>query len=129
MKPYFQDDAVQIYLGDCREIVPTLGRFDLLLTDPPYGINYKPERNYTGNKKWGARKPYPSVHGDDADFDGAFLAGVADKSILWGANHYADTLPKSGSWLVWDKKNGGTLARGCTASDADLAWTDFNTLK
>ncbi len=35
--PYYQDDAVTIYHGDCREIVPTLGRFDLLLTDPPYG--------------------------------------------------------------------------------------------
>ncbi len=37
LKPYYQDDAVTIYHGDCREIVPTLGRFDLLLTDPPYG--------------------------------------------------------------------------------------------
>ena len=36
-KPYYQDEAVTIYCGDCREIVPTLGRFDLLLTDPPYG--------------------------------------------------------------------------------------------
>lgn len=36
MKPYYQDNAVTIYHGDCREIVPTLGRFDLLLTDPPY---------------------------------------------------------------------------------------------
>jgi site-specific DNA-methyltransferase (adenine-specific) len=38
VKPYYQDDAVTLYLGDCREIVPTLGRFDLLLTDPPYGV-------------------------------------------------------------------------------------------
>jgi site-specific DNA-methyltransferase (adenine-specific) len=37
MTPYYQDDAVTIYYGDCREIVSTLGRFDLLLTDPPYG--------------------------------------------------------------------------------------------
>lgn len=37
MKPYYQDPAVTIYHGDCREVVPTLGRFDLLLTDPPYG--------------------------------------------------------------------------------------------
>ena len=37
MKPYYQDDACTIYLGDCREIVPTLGRFDLICTDPPYG--------------------------------------------------------------------------------------------
>lgn len=36
-KPYYQDDAVTIYHGDCREIVPGLGRFDLVLTDPPYG--------------------------------------------------------------------------------------------
>lgn len=39
-KPYYQDDAVTIYHGDCREILPTLGQFDLLLTDPPYP-NYK----------------------------------------------------------------------------------------
>jgi DNA modification methylase len=38
MTPYYQDDYVTIFLGDCREIVPTLGHFDLLLTDPPYGI-------------------------------------------------------------------------------------------
>lgn len=39
LKPYYQDDAVTIYHGDCREIVPQLGRFDLLLTDPPYDVH------------------------------------------------------------------------------------------
>jgi site-specific DNA-methyltransferase (adenine-specific) len=38
MKPYYQDDAVTIYHGDCREILPTLGPVDLVLTDPPYGV-------------------------------------------------------------------------------------------
>jgi site-specific DNA-methyltransferase (adenine-specific) len=38
MTPYYQDDACTIYHGDCRGILPTLGRFDLLLTDPPYGV-------------------------------------------------------------------------------------------
>lgn len=38
MKPYFEDGTVQLYLGDCRDIVPTLGlQADLVLTDCPYG--------------------------------------------------------------------------------------------
>lgn len=45
MEPYYQNDAVQIFHGDCREILPTLGEFDLLLTDPPYGIGYKSGRD------------------------------------------------------------------------------------
>lgn len=40
MEPYYSDDHVTIYHGDCREILPDLGRVDLVLTDPPYGINY-----------------------------------------------------------------------------------------
>ena len=38
IKPYYQHQGITIYHGDCREILPELGRFDLLLTDPPYGI-------------------------------------------------------------------------------------------
>ena len=38
MKPYFQQDGVTLYHGDCREILPTLGQqFQTVLTDPPYG--------------------------------------------------------------------------------------------
>lgn len=40
MTPYYQDDAVKIFLGDCREILPQLEPVDLVLTDPPYGIGY-----------------------------------------------------------------------------------------
>ena len=36
MKPYFEDDAVQIWHGDCRDILPSLPKVDLVLTDPPY---------------------------------------------------------------------------------------------
>ena len=38
MKPYYQDEWVTIYHGDCREILPELPKVDLVLTDPPYGI-------------------------------------------------------------------------------------------
>lgn len=36
MTPFYQEDGITIYCGDCREILPSLGEFDLLLTDPPY---------------------------------------------------------------------------------------------
>ena len=38
IKPYYEHQGITIYHGDCREILPEIGRFDLLLTDPPYGI-------------------------------------------------------------------------------------------
>ena len=41
-----------LYLGDCREILPTLGTFDAALTDPPYGINYGAQLKGKGNG-WG----------------------------------------------------------------------------
>ena len=37
-EPYYQDDMVTIYNADCRQVLPFLPKFDLLLTDPPYGI-------------------------------------------------------------------------------------------
>ena len=38
-EPYYQDDWATIWLGDCREILPTLPPADLVLTDPPYAIS------------------------------------------------------------------------------------------
>lgn len=38
MTHYYQDSAITIYHGDCREILPGLEKVDLVLTDPPYGI-------------------------------------------------------------------------------------------
>ena len=38
MKPYYQDEWVTIYHGDCREVLPELPKVDLVLTDPPYGV-------------------------------------------------------------------------------------------
>jgi site-specific DNA-methyltransferase (adenine-specific) len=40
-KPYYEDEAVTIYHGDCREIIPTFedASIDFIFTDPPYGHN------------------------------------------------------------------------------------------
>lgn len=47
MKPYYQDDAVTIYHGDCRDILPSLPKVDLVFADPPFNVG-KPY----GNSDW-----------------------------------------------------------------------------
>jgi len=41
MKPYYEQDGITIYHADCREVLPTLEKVDLVLTDPPYGVAYE----------------------------------------------------------------------------------------
>jgi DNA modification methylase len=122
MKPYYEDAYVTLFLGDCRELLPMVGRFDLLLTDPPYGMGYQ-----HGARKGGVLlgSDGESVVGDDEPFSPWHLLNVAQRSILWGANHYASRLPDSRGWLVWDKRGDEGLSND--QSDCELAWTDFLT--
>ncbi len=53
MKPYYQDSYVTIYHGDCREVLPTLDKVDLVLTDPPY---FLPIQSYVGTRGNGYQK-------------------------------------------------------------------------
>lgn len=39
MKPYYEQDGITIYHGDCRDVLPQLGA-DVVLTDPPYNVGY-----------------------------------------------------------------------------------------
>lgn len=54
MKPYYEDQWVKIYLGDAREVLPTLPLVDMVLTDPPYGIKNGIfwRRNGDGLENW-----------------------------------------------------------------------------
>lgn len=120
MSLYYEDSAVQIYLGDCREILPSLPKVDLVLTDPPYGINYVFHGGGDGSQ--GSRrlaaspsKSKPMV-GDDAQFDPSFL--LQWPCLLWGANYYSSLLPL-GRWLVWDKHCEGLEL---SQSSVEFAW-------
>ena len=121
MKPYYEDGSVTIYHGDCREVLPAIdvSDVDLLLADPPYGMNYQ-----HGARKGGALLGFDgeAVVGDDKPFDPTPFLGFPN-IILWGANHYADKLPPSRGWLVWDKRGGITPN---DQSDCELAWTNFS---
>jgi hypothetical protein len=124
--PYYSHGGIQIFLGDCREVLPTLGRFDLLLTDPPYGLSIDTRNDFRGrglrrqNPKGPCRsKDWAPVTGDDRYFDPVALLPLAPQAILWGANNYASRLPDSPCWLAWDRKCG--RAGDSDATDAELA--------
>jgi site-specific DNA-methyltransferase (adenine-specific) len=88
----------RLILGDCLEVMKELGAFDAVVTDPPYGIGYKPF-----DKMWnGQRKKVKAIEGDDAKFDPLPFIDFPNV-ILWGANHYSDRLP-IGNQLIWDKR-------------------------
>lgn len=40
LRPYYEEDGIVIYHGDCREILPTLPKVDAIVTDPPYGLDF-----------------------------------------------------------------------------------------
>jgi site-specific DNA-methyltransferase (adenine-specific) len=116
IKPYYQDSAVTLYHGDCKEIVPQLGKFDLLLTDPPYGI----ARVWKGGfgSGWGkAREQIDERNKWDGEAPNmSDILKSSDNHIIWGGNHFS--LPVSRGWLIWNKPE-----RGFSLSEAELAWT------
>ena len=122
--PYYDRGGITIYCGDCRELVPQLGRFDLLLTDPPYGIGRDKgnasRRDGRGFYRHAVRRAYPDSWDVRPDAETMrMLLSRADLAIVWGGNYFAHELPESTFWLVWNKEN--TMP---TFSDCELAWTN-----
>lgn len=107
-----------LYLGDCREILPSLPKVDAVITDPPYGIGEhgggfrgRKGQNIRVHENLGWDKQRP-----DAEVFALMLAAAPDQ-VIWGGNYFADLLPPSKGWLYWQKLMGGDFA------DGELAWT------
>lgn len=117
-----------LYLGDCRDILPTLGKVDAVVTDPPYGINLNTDnRRFSGGNPTSIAKRGSNIGSaggerileDKEPFDPSFLLEIEGDKIVWGWNNYPDRLPR-GACLVWLKRNDGAF--GSFLSDAELAW-------
>ena len=109
-----------LYLGDCREILPTLGKVDAVVTDPPYGINENhkkvasrgnlaPPKDY-GKFSWDIKPPSEELIN--------LVLNTAEWCIIFGGNYFH--LPPTSCWLVWDKQNGTN-----DFADCELAWTNL----
>ena len=72
--PYFEDESVTIYHGDCRELLPLMPKVDLVLTDPPYGIADVWKGG--GGHGWGKAKEQGVVRPPKSDED---IQAWADK--------------------------------------------------
>lgn len=125
-KPYYEENGIVIYHGDCRDILPHLPKVDLVLTDPPYGMkNNVDSRRFSGGKPENVKRRgnkggrfREMIFGDDKPFDPASFL-IFDDCILWGCNHFGQKLPV-GTTLVWIKRNDSAF--GTFLSDAELAW-------
>ena len=105
--------SARLILGDCREVLPTLGTVDAVVTDPPYGIGFR------AGKFWGGTQ----IIGDDKPFDPDWIIQIGVPTILFGANFYADKLPASPGWLVWDKRE--RTSKMLPGSDIEMAWSNI----
>lgn len=119
----FLNGQVQLYLGDCREVLPTLGKIDAVVTDPPYGMNLGAISGGVKDRMRHSKSRAMdyTVVGDSEPFNPSHLLGFS-KLILFGGNHYAPRLPAARKWIVWDKRAGGTSDN---QADCELAWTNL----
>lgn len=130
--------------ADSKEVIENVPEADLLLTDPPYGVDVvegsgssvrnapRAEAMSDGDGNIGfdnqARAAaYKPVIGDDEDFDPTFLLDYADTQLIFGGHCFANKLPDNPRWLVWDKKPEG--GEGYFFGDAELIWTNDTTRK
>jgi site-specific DNA-methyltransferase (adenine-specific) len=102
-----------LYLGDCREILPTLPKVDAVITDPPYGIGESGGKSRTRGRKeanherleWDNETPPQEV------FD--WILWNSKDQAIFGANYFSDrNLPPRMGWVYWDKCMGGDFSDG-----------------
>lgn len=102
-----------LYLGDCLDILPTLGKVDAVVTDPPYGIGIaaNPVRQKHNRMAWDNAPPVAETF--------SVLRTMSDFQIIWGGNYF--DLPPSQCFLIWDK----VQPENFSLAMCEQAWTNL----
>lgn len=117
----------KIINADCMDILKQLPDkcIDLVLTDPPYGINIS---NNIGRRKGDKHSNYKKCDWDnEAPKKEVFdeIIRVSKNQIIWGANHFINKIPfNSSCWLVWDK----LFSEDVSFASCELAYTSFKSV-
>lgn len=105
--------SCELYLGDCREILPSLQMADAVVTDPPYGLGARLAGGTwganTGGLEWDQKPP------DFIDL----IVGKGKEAIIWGGNFFP--MPPGRCWFVWRKPDAVR-----TMADVELAWSTLD---
>lgn len=116
------EDGQTIINGNCEQVLSRLKRhFDLVLTDPPYGITDVWRGGVGDNGSWANQRQLKAVR-DTWDTPPSqellnLVIAQSKKVIVWGGNYFK--LPISRCWLVWSKPE-----RNFSLADCELAWTN-----
>jgi DNA modification methylase len=119
----------RLLCGDSTDVLAVERLMDgqkanLVLTDPPYGMNLDTDYSKLPSTKVEGNKTYSPVAGDDAEYDPSTVLNCfdyCDEIIMFGADYYAKFLP-AGSWYVWDKRVEEKFDR-MIGSAFELAWS------
>ena len=101
IKPYYEQDGITIYHGDCRDVLPQLEKVDLVLTDPPYGMEYN-----SGYYKYG--NPHKAIAGDNEypiDILEQCLTKASNAVLFFARWDNLKDVPTPKSVIAWVKNN------------------------
>lgn len=105
-----------IIQGDCLEVMRTFPdkSFDLLVTDPPYGIRISsnPFRQKFEKENWDDAVP------SEATFSEMFR--ISKNQVIWGGNYFG--LPPTRGFFIWDKKQ----SENFSSAMCEFAWSSRN---
>jgi DNA modification methylase len=116
-----------LYEGDCMAVMPTLGKVDAIVTDPPYGIGEgvakTKSRQRTANSNAAAdQNRYVGGEWDNLPASARHIETIrriSTHQIRFGGNYFEGLGPTS-CWLIWDKQNGAN-----DFADCEMAWTNL----
>lgn len=106
----------RLILGDCLAVMPGLGRFDAVVTDPPYGLGKKLAR---GGHFADHREKLEAWDSEARQEWADAILALGGGAIIWGGNYFR--LPPTRCWLIWNKINAVP-----SMADFEQAWTNLD---